>query len=134
MNLITLQWTALVTLAIVALLFGTAINVGRARAKYKVRAPATTGHELFERAYRIQMNTLENTLLVLPVLWLYALYGNPRWAALLGLAWLIGRIWYALAYAHDPRKRGGGFVLAMAAFSLLGVGAAFEVLRSLLLA
>jgi hypothetical protein len=34
------------------------LNVGEARIKYKVRAPATTGDEHFERAYRVQMNTL----------------------------------------------------------------------------
>ena len=29
--------------------------VGRARGKYGVNAPSVTGHEMFERAYRVQM-------------------------------------------------------------------------------
>ena len=63
-----LPYTALVTLLICLLLFGTAANVGRARGLYGIKAPAVTGHEMFERAYRIQMNTLENAVLVLPTL------------------------------------------------------------------
>lgn len=65
-----LPYTALVTLLICLLLCGTAANVGRARGRYGIKAPAVTGHEMFERAYRIQMNTLENAVLLLPTLWL----------------------------------------------------------------
>ncbi len=36
-----------------------AILVGQARGKYSVSAPAVTGHEVFERQYRVQQNTLE---------------------------------------------------------------------------
>jgi len=60
----TLPLTSLVTLLTVALMFWTAINVGKARAKYEVKAPATSGHEMFDRAYRIQMNTLESAMLL----------------------------------------------------------------------
>lgn len=38
-------------------LFG--ILVGRARAKHGIKAPATSGSELFERAFRVHMNTLD---------------------------------------------------------------------------
>ena len=38
--------------------FGFMIAVGRARARYGVKAPATSGNEDFERVYRVQMNTL----------------------------------------------------------------------------
>ena len=38
------------------LLFGHA--VGRAHSRYNVPAPATGGHEVFERYFRAQMNTL----------------------------------------------------------------------------
>jgi len=59
-----LPLTAMVNLLICLLLFGTATNVGRARVRYGIKAPAVTGHEMFERAYRIQMKTLENAVLV----------------------------------------------------------------------
>ncbi len=51
--------TALSTLLIVVLLVWIAVNVGIARHRYGVRAPAISGHEMFERAYHVQMNTLE---------------------------------------------------------------------------
>jgi glutathione S-transferase len=50
-------------------MFWTAINVGKARAKYEVKAPATSGHEMFDRAHRIQMNTLEIAMLPFPSIW-----------------------------------------------------------------
>ena len=48
-----MDWPALVTLGVLILGFGVAWLVGRARVKYGVKAPATTGHEMFERAYRV---------------------------------------------------------------------------------
>lgn len=125
---------ALVTLATTLLLFGCAAYVGRSRIKYQVAAPATSGHPQFDIAYRIQMNTLENVVLFLPVLWVFALSLSPLWATVLGGAWLAGRLWYALAYAADPKKRGGGFLMSMLAFGALGLGGAFGVLRALLVA
>jgi len=127
-----MHWPALVTLATLTLCFATVALVGRARGRYGVRAPATTGHELFERAFRVQMNTLENTVLFLPALWLGALYFAPRPAAVLGAVWLAGRLWYAVAYLREPRARGGGFVLAFAAWGGLMIAAAWGVLRGLL--
>lgn len=124
-----LPYTSLVTLLIGLLLFGTAANVGRARGLYGIKAPAVTGHEMFERAYRIQMNTLENAVLVLPTLWLYAGFMGDRSAAALGALWLVARIWYAIAYQRDPKKRGAGFGLSMLAFGGLGLGALWGVIR-----
>jgi hypothetical protein len=57
---------AAVTLATVVLLFSCAAYAARARGRYGIRAPATTGHPQFDVAYRIQMNTLENTVVFLP--------------------------------------------------------------------
>src|SRR5436305_9823904 len=42
-------------------LFGVA--VARARARYNIPAPATTGNEVFERYFRVQMNTLEQLVI-----------------------------------------------------------------------
>ena len=41
-------------------------EVGRARVRYGVPAPATTGNEAFERYFRVQANTLEQLIVVLP--------------------------------------------------------------------
>jgi glutathione S-transferase len=106
--------------------------VGRARGRYGVKAPAVSGHEMFERAFRVQMNTLEGVVLMLPALWLYAVFIDDRGAGVMGLIWLAARTWYAIAYQRDPATRGGGFVLGLLMFSGLWLGAFWGVLRVLL--
>lgn len=106
--------------------------MGRARVRYGIKAPAITGHEMFERAYRIQMNTLETAVPMLPALWLYAGFMDDRVAALMGAVWLVARIWYAIAYLNDPAKRGAGFALSFMAFVGLWVGALWGVTRVLM--
>ena len=110
---------ALVILLTVLLQLGTMYAVGRARAKYRIDAPAISGHPAFERAYRVQMNTLESTLMFLPTLWLAVHYGYVLWAGVAGLAWIVGRVWYALAYLQDAGKRGPGYMLGMAGWAAL---------------
>ena len=70
--------TALVTLLAIAFYFFTAINVSRSRTKTGVKVPAMSGHPDFERAFRIQMNTLEWMPIFLPALWLFAIYAARR--------------------------------------------------------
>jgi glutathione S-transferase len=126
-----MQWPSLITWLTSILMVVLAYDVGRARVRYGVRAPATSGHEQFERVYRVQMNTLENALAFLPALWLGAWYWNAAWASTCGAFWLAGRIWYARAYVRDPGSRSGGFGLSMFAFATLLVGAAVGWVRAL---
>lgn len=125
----SLPLTSLVTLFVLLLMVGTAMNVGRARGLYGIKAPATTGNELFERAFRVQMNTMESAVVMLPALWLYAGLIDDRGAGLMGLIWLVARVWYALAYLKEPAKRGGGFGLSFLAFAGLWLGALWGVAR-----
>ena len=127
----TFPLTSLVTLLICLLMLATGVNVGRARGRYGIKAPAVSGHEMFDRAYRIQMNTLENAALVLPVLWVNAGFISDRGAAALGVLWLMSRVWYAISYQKEPAKRGPAFVLSMVAFGLLWLAAAFGIVRIL---
>lgn len=120
---------ALVTLLTVLLLFATMLAVGRARTLHDIKAPAISGHPAFERAYRVQMNTLEQTVMFLPTLWLASTYGFSGWAGIAGLIWLIGRVWYSLAYLNDPGKRGPGFAIGMLAWAALLIMAIVGVAR-----
>jgi len=122
---------ALVTLLTVLLSFGTMWLVGHARGKYAIKAPATSGHPMFERAYRVQMNTLEQTVMFLPTLWLAATYGFTGWAGIAGLVWVAGRVWYAMAYMADPAKRGPAFSLASLGWLALLAMAAIGVVRAM---
>jgi hypothetical protein len=125
-----MHWPALITLATLALLFGCAWYVGVARGRYKINAPATTGPEGFERAFRVQMNTLENVVLFLPAMWLAAIYFSPRIAAVIGAVWVVARLWYAVAYARNPKARGTPFVVAFIAWGTLMILASWGVLTS----
>ncbi len=73
--------TALVTLLAIAFYMFTCINVSRARTKTGVKVPAMSGHPDFERAFRIQANTLEWMPVFLPALWLFAIYIGDAIAA-----------------------------------------------------
>lgn len=102
--------------------------VGRARGKYGVPAPATSGHEMFERAYRVQMNTLELLVVFLPALYLANKHWSPSNAALAGGVYLIGRFIFWRAYMIDPAKRGLGFMLSWLPCAFMLVGAVVGIL------
>jgi glutathione S-transferase len=118
-----MAWVEIVTcLALIQyLVFGSL--VAKARGQYGVKAPAVTGHEMFERFYRVQMNT--------PSVWLAARYWSPALMAGIASVYLVGRIIYLRSYTKDPASRGLGFMLSMgptAVLLLAGlVGAAMAV-------
>jgi len=95
--------------------------VGRARGRYGVKAPAVSGNEIFERYFRVQMNTLEQLVMLLPALWVAAAFSFIAyyWIALIGLLYLVGRILYLRGYVADPKKRELGFLLSSLPISAL---------------
>ncbi len=125
-------WPSLVTLAAVLLYFILGLNVGIARAKYKVPAPQISGDPNFERAFRVHQNTLEQLVFFLPVLWLFSLYVNPIWASGLGVVWILGRIVYAWGYYQASDKRAPGFAIASLSGFALFIGAAVGIFRTAL--
>ena len=108
-----------------------AFLVGRARARYGVKAPATTGHEVFERYFRVQQNTLETLVAFIPGISLFALFVDPNWAAWVGLVYVVGRVVYFRGYVADPAKRGPGFGLSLLSIATLLVGGLVGALRNL---
>jgi uncharacterized MAPEG superfamily protein len=122
---------ALATLLAVIVLGFAGGLVGRARGRFGIHAPATTGHPDFERVFRAQMNTLEQTVLFLPVLWLAAIHGDrPMVVMVGGYVWVAARLWYVLAYAQAAKARGPAFLVGSLALvglllvALVGVGKA----------
>jgi len=99
-----------------------AMKVAGARGRYGIKAPATTGNEIFERYFRVQQNTMELLLCLLPGLYLFSRYLNPMWAALLGVVYLAGREIYAASYVKNPAKRSVGFALSMLPVLFLLIG------------
>jgi glutathione S-transferase len=113
--------TAVVTVLALLMYFWTGFGVARMRGKHNIVAPSITGHPEFDRAYRVQLNTLEYLVIFLPLLWLSNAYFQmlPLLTGALGLVWIVGRIVYALAYQAEPSKRSTGFLIS--GIALLGL-------------
>ena len=108
--------------------------VAVARSRYRVAAPAVTGNPDFERYFRVQQNTLEQLIMVIPCLWIFAATSSPLWAALLGFLFLVCRAWYAWGYYRSAGGRHYGFLVGSWAQGALLLGAFFGVLRNLYVA
>ena len=97
----------------VLVLLWTIFKVGAARGQYGIKAPAVTGHPDFERIFRVQLNTIEHSVLFFPALWLCATYFRADAAGIAGLVWVFGRVWYAIGYYRAAAARGPGFSVSM---------------------
>jgi uncharacterized MAPEG superfamily protein len=117
-----LQAALITALTLLLLVVATGL-VGRARGKFGIHAPATSGHPDFDRVFRAHMNTLEQAVVFLPALWLATMYSNESVAAYLGYGWIVGRAWYIVGYVQEADKRSIGFLIAATCFMvLLGMG------------
>lgn len=126
-----MAWVALVIVLALLEFLVFLLMVGRARGRYGIAAPATTGHEVFERHFRVQQNTMEQLLLFLPSIWLFATFISATWAAALGAIFLVGRALYAVSYVRDPKSRGLGFALSMLPNMALMLGALIGAIRGI---
>lgn len=111
--------------------FGFALAVGRARYRFGVKAPATSGNVDFERYYRAQMNTLEQLIIFIPALWSFAIFVSIMWAAVLGIIFIVGRLLYFTGYVKAAEKRSAGFGLATFAQLFLLIGGIVGAIRTL---
>src|ERR1700743_791010 len=124
--------SALVTCLAIMVYFAISFQVGKARATYGIKAPATSGNPDFERIFRVHMNTLEWMPIFLPALWLFAVYISDAIAAALGIVWIVGRIVFMIGYAKAANKRGPGFAIQGGAAAILWLGATTAILWRLI--
>mmetsp|Transcript_25081 Transcript_25081/g.35138 ORF Transcript_25081/g.35138 Transcript_25081/m.35138 type:complete len:149 (-) Transcript_25081:76-522(-) len=116
------SYTALVAGSGIAVYLYQGFQVGAARVKYNIKAPATTGNENFERVFRVHQNTGESMGAWLPSLAMFSTFVSPVYGALIGVLWPIGRIIYGQGYVESPEKRELGFQISFSSTSLLLLG------------
>ena len=126
MELITLVAMA----AIAEYLFFT-VRTGGARVRVGLPAPQTSGNEEFERYFRVQQNTLEQLVVFLPALFAAGWYANTVFAVVVGVAFIVGRMMYYVAYVESPEKRTAGMLITFLANGALLLGAIVGALLSL---
>lgn len=117
-----MPYVAMVTVAALLQFLWFGWQVGVARTKYNIAAPAVSGSEAFERVFRVHVNTLEQLIVFLPALWIFAFFISPIWAAALGVVYIIGRALYARTYVKDPKRRELGFGMSVLPQLLLLLG------------
>ncbi|MFU8813926.1 MAG: MAPEG family protein [Pseudomonadales bacterium] len=114
--------TIIAMLALVQYLyFG--VEVGRARGRTGVQAPAVTGDPEFERVFRAHYNTLEQLIVFLPAVYAAGYFVHELYALSAGFAFLVGRTLYFRTYVADAAKRGPGMIITMLANLVLVLGA-----------
>jgi len=86
---------------------------------------------VFERYYRVQMNTVELMVVLIPSLWLAAAYWTPEWISGLGVVYIVGRFVYLKNYVNPQAKRTLGYALSYIPTLLLLLAALVGVLISL---
>ncbi len=108
------------------------LRAAKSRGRHGIPAPAMTGHPDFERRLRVQENTLEQLIVFLPGLFLFAHFASEIGAVVLGGIFILGRALYARAYLVDPARRGPGFALTLGSNLILILGALAGAVISLL--
>ena len=98
------------------------IRVGANRGKYHVDAPACEGDEAWARLFRVQQNTLEQLIVMIPATYAFAYYVSGLWVLLPCGIFIIGRFMYSAEYIKDPKTRVPGMSLTLATNAVLVVG------------
>lgn len=127
-----MEQVALVTLLMGMQCIYFSMMVGKARGTYNIQAPATSGHEMFERVNRVHQNTLEMLVVTIPAMWICGNFLHWGFAALLGLVFIIGRFIYSAGYVQAPERRGRGMIIGFLAMIAMIVGGLWGVIEALL--
>jgi len=123
---------AIVTALALLQTFVFAFQVGQARVKHSVDAPATSGNDEFDRVFRVHQNTIEQMIIFVPSLWMFGYYVDANIGAGVGLVFVIARLIYRNAYRGNPKGRGTGFSIGALSMMILLVGGLIGAVMSLM--
>ena len=131
----TYPLTSLITLSLVVLGWWLSMRVFRARSDFAdpvtntalFHSPEIYSDRNFMIAYRNQMNFLENLILFLPTMWIFAYSVSDGLAAVIGSGYVMGRVLYARNYPRDY-AHARGFQISLACLVFLLVGATGSII------
>ena len=131
----TYPLTSLITLSLIALGWWLAMRVFKARSEFAdpatnaalFHSPEIYSDRNFMIAYRNQMNFLENLILFLPTMWIFAYNVSDGLAAVIGSGYVMGRVLYARNYPRDY-AHARGFQISLACLVFLLVGATGSII------
>jgi glutathione S-transferase len=115
----------LILIALLQYLYFT-LKTGTSRPAMEVYAPKVSGHDIWERMFRVHQNTLEQLIVYIPGVLIFAHYVSDLWVLLPGVVFIVGRQIYAITYVKDPKSRTLGFALTFfsnAGLVLVSLGA-----------
>jgi uncharacterized membrane protein YecN with MAPEG domain len=117
-----MPYLAIVTALALLEYMAISILVGRARGKYGIKAPATSGHPIFDRTFRVHQNTLEQLIIFVPAMMMFSTFVSAQIASGLGLVFIVGRALYFRGYTAEASKRSTGFAVGALAQIVLLLG------------
>jgi glutathione S-transferase len=127
-----MDWVIIITVLLLLQYTWFGLQVGMVRGKHGLKAPAMTGAPEFDRMFRVHYNTMEQLVLFLPLMWIFAHYVNALWAAGFGLVFFVGRFIYRAEYVKDPATRSPGFTMTFLPSAIMAVWLLVVAVRNLI--
>ena len=121
----------LILIALLQYIFFT-MRVGFNRGKYSVSAPKTSGNDDWECMHRVHQNTLEQLVIFIPAMIIFATYVSELWVLLPGVLFIVGRQVYSHLYIKNPESRGPGVILSLFSNIALVIGGLIGIVISLM--
>jgi len=114
--------SGLVTIFSSLFTFYLAYNTGMTRIAHKSPPYEPTKSKEVMIANRAHMNCVELSVVYLPLLWVATIFGpSSLIAGIIGSVWFVSRVWYALGYLKDPKKRQTPFMIGLACIALTAI-------------
>lgn len=123
--------TLIVMLALLEYFYFT-IRVGAFRARYQIDAPSCTGNDTFEKAFRVQQNTLEQLIIFIPGTYAFAYLVSTKWIWIPAALFIVGRLVYSRDYMGKPDQRAPGMIMTLLANVTLVVGTLIALARAVI--
>jgi len=119
--------TALITVFTSLLTFYLAFNVGSMRRKHKSGVLETDKHEEVTIANRAHMNTIEISVVYLPLLWVASIFGPTTIVGMVGSIWFVSRVWFAWTYLKSPSSRTIPFMIGIPCIFITAILALYGI-------